>query len=136
MFFLPLLLLIAGGAMAWPETPPNCPLVGNWSNYDQTNTVAVWDVQQAVPREASSVLVYEVEHKHLNETVSGRSFTRDHRLIGLILTAKNETARYFTVLSCYNDELWAMQVPLMKNPAAFTRIFSLTKSPVRSAGLR
>lgn len=136
MYFLPLLLLIAGGAAAWPETPPNCALTGNWSNYDQSNTVAVWDVQEAVPRETSPVKVFEVEHKHLNQTVSGRSFTRDHRLLGLILTAKNATNGLFTVLGCYNDELWAMQVPLMNNPAVFTRIFTLTKSPVRSRGPR
>lgn len=132
MYLFHLLLLIAGGVAAWPETPPNCPLVGNWSNYDHSNSVAVLDVAQSMSWEASHVKVYEVEHKHLQQTVSGRGVTRDHRLIGLILTAKNNTAGLFTVLACYNDELWAMQIPLMKKPAAFTRIFTLTKSPAKS----
>lgn len=134
MYFFHLLLVMVGGVAAWPEVPPNCPLAGNWSNYDRTNSMAVWDVMKAVPGEVSRVKVYEVVHKHLNGTVSGRSVTRDHRLLGLVLSSRDNATRYFTVLACYNDELWAMQVPLMKDPASFTRIFTLAKDSLVSRG--
>lgn len=134
MYFFHLLLFMIGGAVAWPELPPNCALVGNWTNYDHTNSIAVWDVTKAIPGETSEFKTYGVEQKHLNVTLSGKSFTRDHRLLGLVLTSIDDTRARFTVLACYNDELWVMQVPLTKNPVSFTRIFTLSKDRTSSKG--
>ena len=129
MYFFYLVPLMVAGVAAWPEQPPNCPLAGNWSNYDQTNSMVVWDVMKGVPEERSDIKVYQVVHKRLNSTVSGRSATRDPKLLGLVLSSEDSVATHFTVLACYDNELWVMQVPLMMDSASFTRIFTLAKLP-------
>lgn len=129
-------VLVGIVASTWPELEPNCDLMGKWTDAASGEMI---HVHQNLPRRVFA----EVDHQRGTTKLRGRALVLDYDEKNASYQKKQRVGRILSLvtepldppkqpssltLACYNNRVWALEMPRMEGPLKYTRVFSLGRN--------
>lgn len=129
-------VLVGMVASTWPDLEPNCDLIGKWTDAASGEMI---HVHQNLPKRVFA----DVDHQRGATKLRGRALVLDYDVKNTSSLVKQRVGRILSLvtepinppkqpssltLACYNNRVWALEIPRKEGPLKYTRVFSLGRN--------